>query len=179
VAGEIRFCKLLPTAQCGLALVFGGFGVWQRSAILNQRFIGNQTLWNTTARFHVWPWPYKFAAILNMPAFICGMFLSWPLEVLSPNLPEIVQMVPSLVLVLPLWFWVGARLDRRFSQPDGFPMRKLSWAFLVAFVLICLGGAMTPLGYVGYLPYGVVVWIAAGLSLWRLTRVNLRKLPTS
>jgi hypothetical protein len=170
VAGEIRFRKLLPIAQFGLAVLFGGFGLWQRSAILNRRFFGNQTLWNTTARFHVWPWPYKFAAILNMPAFIGGMLLSWPLEVLSPNLPEIIQMGPSLVLVPLLWFWVGARIDRRLSQPDRSPTRKTPWTFLVAFVLICLGGAITPLGYVGYLPYGVAVWIAGGFTLWRLTR---------
>ena len=34
-------------------------------------------MWDTTARFHVWPWPYKFAFVSNFPAFMAGSLLSW------------------------------------------------------------------------------------------------------
>jgi hypothetical protein len=78
LARDRRFRLLLPITQCGLAAIFGGFGLWQRYAILNRPvFFEGQTLWNSTARFHVWPWPYKFAAIANIPAFLLGVLLSW------------------------------------------------------------------------------------------------------
>lgn len=164
---KIRLRTLLPVAQCGLAVLFGGVGLWQRHETLNQPWFGNQTLWDTTARLHVWPWPYKFAAILNMPAFIGGMLLSSLLGVFASKLPEIVQSAQALVFVPPLWYWVGSRLDRRLGEMDGSPSSKSAWAFLLVLILICLVGAFLPLAYVGYLPYGIAVWIAASLKRGR------------
>jgi hypothetical protein len=170
---EIRFRMFLPVVQCALAAIFGGFGLWERSAILNQRIWGNQTLWDTTARFHVWPWPLKFAVIMNMPAFIGGTLLA----TVGVNLPEIIPIGLSLAVVPLFWFWVGWRFDRRFCKADELPRSGSPWVFMVVFVLLCLGGALLPLGNVGYLPYGAAVWVGAGVALQRLTRVKPGKNP--
>ena len=48
-----RFRILLPAAECLLAALFGGVGLWQRFAILSRPwFSEGQTMWNTTARLH-------------------------------------------------------------------------------------------------------------------------------
>src|SRR6267143_1475879 len=87
VAGN-QFRRILPLSQTVLALFFGSWGLWIRNSILSQPFFGNSTLWNSTARFHVWPWPYEFAVVLNMPAFLIGILLSWPLDAIRPGLSE-------------------------------------------------------------------------------------------
>src|SRR5690348_8122023 len=99
-----QFRVLLPVA---FTVVGAVFGLVQRAAILNQRLWDSQTLWSSTARFHVWPWPYKFAAVLNLPALLGGMLLSVPLVAIRPTMPESAQFAVSLVLVPPLWFWIG------------------------------------------------------------------------
>jgi hypothetical protein len=60
-----QFRTVLPVLQTVLAVLFGGWGLWLRNSILGKPFLENSTLWNSTARFHVWP--FKFAAIMNMP----------------------------------------------------------------------------------------------------------------
>jgi hypothetical protein len=118
-----RFRVLLPSAECLLAAVFGGVGHWQRSTILSRPwFSEGQTMWNSTARFHVWPW------------------------------------VPIL------WYWVGSRLDRRWGVTDPTP-----WIALSVFTLVCLVGAFLPIGYVGFLPYGFVVWVITAVTISRRT----------
>ena len=52
---EIRFRTLLPIAETVLAALFGGVGLWQRKQILSQPFLGDQILWESTARYHGWP----------------------------------------------------------------------------------------------------------------------------
>jgi hypothetical protein len=165
LARERRFCLLLPIAQCGLAAIFGGFGLWQRSAILSRSFLGNQTLWDSTARFHVWPWPYKFAVICNFPAFLLGLLPSWPLGFFWPSLPEYVETMPVLLFVLPLWSWVGSRLDRRWRVTH-----KIPWIGLFFFTLISLGGAFLPIGYTGYLPYGLALWLVTAVVVRLVSR---------
>ena len=50
----VKFRPLFPVVQSGLAALFGGWGLWERSAILNRVFtVDGQSLWDTTARFHV------------------------------------------------------------------------------------------------------------------------------
>jgi len=161
---RLRFRILLPVAQCGLAALFGGIGLWQRSAILSRPFFEGQTLWDSTARFHVWPWPYKFAVVSNMPAFMAGALLTWPIGAAWPQLPESVQIAPSLLFVSMLWYWVGSRLDLRWSVAD-----KTPWIVLLIFTLVSLVGAFIPIGYVGYLPYGFMVWVVAALTISRGT----------
>jgi hypothetical protein len=48
-----------------------------------------QLLWDTMARFHIWPWPYKFAVILSMPAFVAGMLVSWLVSAFGLKISEI------------------------------------------------------------------------------------------
>jgi hypothetical protein len=45
-----------------------------------------------------------------MPAFLVGLFLSWPLHALWPGLPESVSVLPVLLLVPCLWYAIGAWL---------------------------------------------------------------------
>ena len=155
-----RFCTLLPIAQCALAATFGGFGLWQRSTILSRPFFEGQTMWNSTARFHVWPWPYKFAVISNMPAVLFGLLPAWPLEVIWPGVLEYVENVLFLLFVPLLWYWVGSGLDRRWRMAD-----KTPWIGLFLFILVSLVGAFLPIEYTGYLPYGLSVWLVTAVVM--------------
>jgi hypothetical protein len=170
---ESRFRALLPVIQCALATLFGGFGLWQRSSILSRPFFEGQTLWDTTARFHVWPWPYKFAAISNMPAVLVGLLPSWPLEAIWPGMPEYVASVPILLFVPLFWYWIGSRLDRRWRVTD-----KTPWIALFIFTLVCLVGAFLPIGYVSYLPYGLTVWLVAAIVVRHVSKTAPDALKT-
>jgi hypothetical protein len=107
MVGGTQFRKVLPALQTTIAISFGGWGLWLRNSILSRPF-WSSTGWNSTAAFHVWPWPFKFAAILNMPAFLAGGLLSWPLDYLWPGLPEWVSALPVLLVIPLLWYWVGS-----------------------------------------------------------------------
>lgn len=161
---RIQFRRVLPVVQTGLALSFGGWGLWIRNSILNQRFLGDSTLWDSTARFHVWQWPYKFAVVLNIPAFLIGSSLSLLLEVFRPGLPELVLIIPVLLFVPILWYLIGAWLDRRARAHQSKSITVKRWVLLFAFVLICAGASSIPErvgGYVSYLPVGILVWVTA------------------
>jgi len=178
----IRFSVLLPIAETVLAALFGGVGLWQRNRILSQPFLGDQTLWESTARFHVWPWPYKFAAISNMPAFLAGGLVSLPIGALWPGLPEAIELALSLVFVAMLWYWVGHRLDRRWSGvgvESVLAGTKTAWILLSVFTAVCLTGAFLPIGYVGYVPYGATVWIAMTAIIHRMRERPVTQTPAS
>jgi len=91
-----QFRRILPIAQTAVAMFFGGWGLCARNSILSRPFWGNSTGWDSTARFHVWPWPFKFAAVLNKPAFLTGALLSWLFDALRPGLPESISYLPVL-----------------------------------------------------------------------------------
>ena len=157
-----QFRRILPVSQTVSAAFFGGLGLWQRNEILNRYpWFG----WNSTARFHVWPWPFKFAVVSNLPAFLAGLLLSWPIGLVWPELPEVLQLAPSLLFVLVLWYWVGSWLDRRWGL-----MEKIPWILLAFFTAVCLVGAFVPIGYTGFLPYAVLVWLVAANALRRMTK---------
>jgi hypothetical protein len=177
MAPETQFRRFLPIVQCIVAAAFGGFGLWQRSVILSQRAWGEQTWWETTARFHVWPWPYKFAVMLNTPAFLGGTLLAGRLSALGVRPSEIAEGGATLALVPLLWFWIGRRLDRRSGQADRLADSRVPWAVLIVFFLVCLGGALLPLGYVDFLPLGIALWTVAVPALVWLTRARTRKSP--
>ncbi len=166
MARDCRFCTLLPVAQVGLAALFGGYGLWERSAILSRPFVQGQTLSDSTARFHVWPWSYKFATVSNLPALMAGSLTSSPLVIIWPGVPEYVANLASLLFVPLLWYWVGSRLDRRWRVTD-----KTPWIALSVFTLSCIGGAFAPIGYTGFLPYGFVLWVISTLVTTRRTYV--------
>ncbi|MBZ5553343.1 MAG: hypothetical protein LAO21_11530 [Acidobacteriia bacterium] len=170
---EIQFRKVLPIAQTILALLFAGLGLWQRNQILSHSWFG----WNSTARFHVWPWPFKYAVVSNTPAFLAGMLLSWPVDSLWPRLPEPIQISLALPFIPILWYWVGSRLDRKWGAVEGtrISRRRSRWVFILIFTLVCMMGAYLPsryLGYVGYLYYGIVVWVATPLILHRFSTIR-------
>ena len=163
VMAQLHQCRrVLPVVQTGLAALLGGLGLWQRNEILSHSWGG----WNSTGRFHVWPWPFKFAVISNMPAFLAGSLLSWPMANLLPGFSEPAQLAPCLLFVPALWYWVGSRLDRRLpvmAQP-AFRSRS-NWSLLLLFTLLCAMGASIPIGYTGYLPYGIALWVMMGFTV--------------
>lgn len=164
-----QFRRILPASQVALGVLFGGWGLWQRNQILSHDYLFG-TGWNSTARFHVWPWPFKFAVIENLPAFLAGALMSWPISAAKPDLPESVQLAPSLFFVLVLWYWIGLRLDRQWEEGQ-----KAPWVWLAAFTAVCLTGALVPLGYTGYLPYAALIWLITALAFRRL----IKPLPRS
>ena len=132
-----KFRVLLPLVQCPLAALFGGLGLWQRSVILSRAgFFEGTTMWDTTARFHVWPWPYRFVVISNFPAHMASTLLLWPVGVVWPRVTESVEAVATLLFVLILWYWVGLRFDRRWNLKDKNP-----WFALSALTLVSIAGA--------------------------------------
>src|ERR1700687_5712821 len=133
-----RSRQILPASQVALAALFGGWGLWQRNQILSHDYLFGIG-WNTTARFHVWPWPFKFAVIANLPAFVAGLLLSWPISAAKPDLPETVQFAPSLLFVFVLWYWIGLRLDQHCCV-----QQRTAWALLAVFISVCLTGALVP-----------------------------------
>jgi len=164
--------SILPISQTALALLLGGWGIWIRDSILSQSFLGS-TLWNSTARFHVWPWPYKFAVVLNMPAFLIGLLFAWPLNVLRPGLPESASLLPALLFVPLLWYSIGSQLDQRRIADKNRSTLKRQLSFLFFFTLICAAASSIPEsvgGYVSYLPLGILTWATFGSAALALSR---------
>lgn len=174
--------RLLPIPQTALALVFGGWGLLLRHDTLSHAWLG----WNSTERFHVWPWPFKFATIVNMPAFLLGLVVSWPLDVLWPKLPESLQLLPSLVFVPLLWYLVGAWLDKTSRGNNHRGARKREWGLLLLFIIVCAAAASMPTrvwgevwGYTNYLGFGIVIWLAVGIGITIFSAVRKRESKTA
>ncbi|HYH01101.1 MAG TPA: hypothetical protein VD837_18390 [Terriglobales bacterium] len=170
---EIRFRFLLPIAQTFSAAIFGGVGLWQRHHILSQPWLGDQTMWETTARFHVWPWPFKFAVLTNVPAFLAGALVEWPIESVWSSIPEWIACLPSLAFVPLLWYWVGARFDAKLQAS-----RRKYWMLMLAFTAVCGLGLLVP-GHVSYIPYGVLVWLVFTVVAKRRGAQDKLLLPTT
>ena len=165
VARESRFRTLLPIVQCAAAALFGGFGLWQRSAILNRLIFEDQTLWDTTARFHVWPWPFKFAVVINTPAFLAWSLVGWPIGDRWPMIPEGAMCAPSLLFVAILWYAVGRWLDRRWYEPARPATHaRRPWELLFLFTLTCAVGASIH-STTAYLLWGAIVWLLVGIGV--------------
>jgi hypothetical protein len=164
MARQIHFRKILPFLYTIVTTVFGGWGLWLRDSTISNSWLG----WNSTLRFHVWPWPFKFAAILNMPAFLAGLLLSWPLDTLRPGLPESVLFLPMLLFVPLLWYWIGSWLDERRSADTNRNARKGQWILLLVFTVVCAATSSIPLkvgGNTSYLPLGVAIWMVATIVM--------------
>jgi hypothetical protein len=146
---------LLPIVQTVAAIGFGGVGLWQRHVILSQQFWGDQTLWESTARFHVWPLPFRFAVVSNFPAFVAAGLLEWPLSTILPGMPEAVGFSLFVGCVPILWYCLGKGLD---TTPKG-----RSWKILLSFATLSTAGIFTP-GYTGYIFSGCLLWI--GFAVW-------------
>ena len=154
--------RLLPLSQTLLALVFGGLGLWQRTSSINNSWLG----WNSTLRFHVWPWPFKFAVVQNAPAFVIGLLMSWPLNILRLGLPEWVSLLPSLLLVPMLWYFIGSWLERR--QVFGKTMLS-PWTLLCIVTTVSFLGALSSGwlfgSYTTFILFGVGYWIILGIGM--------------
>jgi hypothetical protein len=165
VATEVRFRAILPVAHCLSAITFGGFGLWERSAFLGRRVFGNGTPWNSSVASHYWPWPYKFAAVLNFPSVLAGLLLGRPVSELRPGLPESALFVLSLPFVALLWFGIGSWFDRKWGWMDGPPNHKLPWMLLLLFTLLCAAGASLYIESTSdYLLAGGLIWVVIGLA---------------
>jgi hypothetical protein len=168
MARSNQFRTILPILQTALATFFSAWGLWLRNSILSRPSWGDSTLWDSTARFHIWPWPFKFAAVLNMPAFVAGLLLSWPLDALRPNLPEWVSILPVLPIVAILWYWIGLWLDRGRSADKLRGTRRGQSIALLVFTAICAAASSIPEkmgGHTSYIPLGIVVWLLAALAM--------------
>jgi hypothetical protein len=163
IVKEIQFRKALPVFQTAIAIFFGGWGLWVRNAVLNRPF-GDSSGWASTLRFHVWPWPFKFTAILNMPAFLAGLTLSWLLDKLRPGFPEWVSSLPVLIFIPLLWYWVGSWSDKRISSEQNIGGKRAPWILLLLFLLVCAAAASISNvfgGHTDFVESGILIWMIA------------------
>jgi len=154
---------VLPILQTFVAALFGGLGLWQRSYTLNHAVFG----WNSDAVYHVWPWPYKFAAVLNMPALLAGILIAWPISDVWPTLSEAAQFSPALLFVALLWYYIGRHMDQIVSAPASPRALRVAtlWTSIFIFVVISAGLAYLHTSYTSYLPYGILLWSVVGFCV--------------
>lgn len=151
---DYRLRRVLPIVQTVAELFFGGLGIWQRNQILGR------SGWNSTARFHVWPWPLKFIAIVNLPALSASTLLSMLAIGLRPALGATVVVLFSILTPGAFCYWIGCRLDESAKR-----RRVTQISLLLLFTLLAAIGTLLPLGYVGYVPYGIVLWLLLAFGL--------------
>jgi len=131
---EKQLRRVLSVSQTLVAILFGGWGEWQRIQSIN-RSLG----WHSTAVFHIWPGPLKFAMILNAPALLVGEFIEWPINSFWPDLPESLRLLPLIPLVALLWYVIGRWLERRSGTVHhAGSSTKLLWAIVLFFFLFCV-----------------------------------------
>jgi hypothetical protein len=182
MSSQLQLRKILPISQTLLAAAFGGWGEWARVTSVYHSWLG----WSSDLRFHIWPWPFKFAVIQNTPAFLVGLLLSWPVDSLEPGLPEWVSLLPSLVLVPVLWYLIGAWLDRKevLKHASGATVYWL-WVVFCAItavsLLVAVGSGWLFGSYTSFLTLGVGCWLALGMAMLifgiyqKRTRVKLTR----
>ena len=160
--------KVLPISQTALAAAFGGWGLWERITSINDSWLG----WNSTLRFHVWPWPFKFAVVQNTPAFLIGLVLSWPVDSFKPGLPEWVSLFPSLLLVPLLWYLIGAWLDRKrvLGRTSGETLVLIFAVFTAVSLIVAVSSGWIFGSYTMFIPVGILYWIALAIPMYLLGR---------
>jgi hypothetical protein len=167
---NVQFRRVLPVVQTATAALFGGCGLWLRSAALSASFF-DSTLWNSTASFHVWPWPYRFAAVLNLPALLLGQLVSGPIGRARPQGPEWIFHLPSLLTVPLLWFFLGYWLDRKlFQESDMLHRSARGWVIFLFFTVTCFLISLVPYNPYRDLPLnftelGALLWILTGVAI--------------
>jgi hypothetical protein len=146
MATTIRFRALLPFAHALVGGILGTLGAWQRVSALNRKGFGGETLWHSTARFHFWPWPYKFALSVNLPAFLGTALLSSALG--NPTqIGDYAAMLLSALFAIPIWYWIGSRFDDSIRSGRNC-LRSLLGIWL-SFIFLCLMGALALPGLFG------------------------------
>jgi hypothetical protein len=161
---ETQFHKVLPVLQTAIAILFGGWGSWLRNSILSQPFLGS-TGWHSTLVFHVWPWPLKFAMILNMPALLASVVLSWPLDYFRPGLPEWVSYLPVLLLIPLLWYWLGSWADKYVRSENTRNSERWRWILLLIFIFVCAAAAAISGGSTSCAVFGILIWLVVAIGV--------------
>lgn len=118
-------------------------------------------------RYHIWPWPFRFALILNIPAFLSGALVLWPMDKFASNRPEAFECGALLPFVFVLWYWIGSRLDRRWHASDRVP-----WIALLMFSSACLTISLMPVRWSDFLACDVGLWLATVIVIIWATRVR-------
>jgi hypothetical protein len=173
MAQEAHFRKVLPVAQAVVAVIFGGWGLWLRN-----QAITNGLGWHSTMRFHVWPWPLKFAVILNMPALLLGLALFFPTDAMGLRTPDWVSYLVLVLFVPLIWFWVGRWFDKLNDFDSIAKQRKGSWIAVGMFTVSCAGLAMIRSS--SFTVFGALIWLAAGIAVFGFDRFRKpRRDPSS
>ena len=167
----IQFRKALPLVHTILALFFGGTGLFLRDALLNRPFLSNPAVYEPSLRSFIWPWPLKFAAILNMPAVLAGILLSGALEQieqLRPKLPLWTAVLSMLIFIPLLWFAVGAYLDRTL-RANQIKSSDTAWNLCLLFIAIsAIAAAIPPTTTVTatrFVLFGSLLWLALAIVI--------------
>lgn len=66
---------------------------------------------DSTAAYHVWPWPFTFAVVVNLPALIGSVPVSGGVGMLWDGWNEVAEMTQALLFVPVFWYWVGGRME--------------------------------------------------------------------
>jgi hypothetical protein len=134
----------------------------------------HSTLWNSTARFHVWPWQLEFAAILNMPALLASVILAWPLDYVWPGLSKWVSDLFVLLLIPLFWYWLGSWADKCVHPENRRNLERRRWILLLVFIVVC-AVASSISGYVG----GYTSYVLFGIAIWLVVDIGVRISTTS
>ena len=171
---ETQFRKVLPALQTAIAVSFGGWGLWLRNSILSRPFLGSSTGWDSTAVFHVWPWPLKFAMILNMPALLASVLLAWPLDYVWPGLSKWVSDLFVLLLIPLFWYWLGSWADKCVRPENRRNGERKRWVLLLVFIAVCSAATWIS-GYIG----GYTSHVLFGIAIWLLVAIGVKISTTS
>jgi hypothetical protein len=160
--------KVLPLLQTVIAISFGGWGLWIRNSILSRTFLGGSTGWDSTLHFHVWPWPLKFAAIVNLPALLAGAVIISSLGYFRTRFSGWAWTIPTVLCVSLLWYWLGRRVDKSVAVEERPRGERRVWLLLLLFMLICATVASTDelAGiHTIWVLFGIGIWLLVGLAI--------------
>jgi len=168
MAQEVYFRKILPVAQTVVAAIFGGWGFWVRNEAIT-----NGLGWKSTMVFHVWPWPLRFAAILNMPALLLGLTLLELTHELGLGVRDWVAYFVLILFVALTWFWVGRWLDKVSESESNKKQRRSAWIAVGAFTVSC--AALATINGSSFTGLGILIWLAAGIAVSGVDRFRKAK----
>ena len=86
-----------------------------------------------------------------------------------------------LLLIPLLWYLAGLWLDKRNSAGKNKRPRIREWVMLLLFMAVCAAAASIPSGiwgYMNYLEFGAVIWIAVGIGITVFSAVRKRESKT-